>query len=172
MQAPADPPVLRHPDNFGVHREVNLEAATNMLIRALTMIQNTPFTWTFIDKPPEGQVYLIYLTQPQHRFPNDGIRWQEMETKDVVPVRQCVQKTLHGICVHVIVLSKEGVVLDAIFAKCPVGAGSNDARLVRMLRQLTGYYYKEFDLLMHKSAVLAALTAFTNAKGVVLDKHY
>ncbi|ESK91767.1 swi snf and rsc complex subunit ssr4 [Moniliophthora roreri MCA 2997] len=86
MQAPADPPVLRHPDNFGVHREVNLEAATNMLIRALTMIQNTPFTWTFIDKPPEGQVYLIYLTQPQHGFPNDGIRWQEMETKYVVPV--------------------------------------------------------------------------------------
>jgi hypothetical protein len=101
QHAPQDPPVLRHPDNFGVHREVNLEAAANMLIRALTMITQTPFTWCHIDKPlgrccalltlhssiyliSEGQVHLLFL--PQHVYPNDGIRWQEMETKYVVPV--------------------------------------------------------------------------------------
>ncbi|KAK7025540.1 hypothetical protein VNI00_015893 [Paramarasmius palmivorus] len=84
QHAPQDPPVLRHPDNFGVHREVNLEAAANMLVRALTMITQTPFTWCHIDKPLEGQVHLLFL--PQQVYPNDGIRWQEMETKYVVPV--------------------------------------------------------------------------------------
>ncbi|KAK7042997.1 proteasome regulatory particle base subunit [Paramarasmius palmivorus] len=96
-----------------------------------------------------------------------------------------------------------GVAINAIFAMGLVGAGSNNARLAQMLRQLAGYYYKEPDCLfmvriaqglvhmgkgtigvnpffqdrsiMHKPAVaglLAVLTAFTDAKGFVLDKHH
>ncbi|KAH9942824.1 armadillo-type protein [Amylocystis lapponica] len=39
------------------------------------------------------------------------------------------------------------VALNAIFAMGLVGAGSNNARLAQMLRQLAGYYYKEPDCL-------------------------
>jgi 26S proteasome regulatory subunit N1 len=39
------------------------------------------------------------------------------------------------------------VALNAIFAMGLVGAGSNNARLAQMLRQLAGYYHKEPDCL-------------------------
>ncbi|KAG6873884.1 hypothetical protein C0995_009663 [Termitomyces sp. Mi166 len=95
------------------------------------------------------------------------------------------------------------VALNAIFAMGLVGAGTNNARLAQMLRQLAGYYYKEPDCLfmvriaqglvhmgkgtiglnpffcdrsiMSRSAVaglLATITAFTDAKGFVLDKYH
>ncbi|KNZ81635.1 26S proteasome regulatory subunit rpn-1 [Termitomyces sp. J132] len=95
------------------------------------------------------------------------------------------------------------VALNAIFAMGLVGAGTNNARLAQMLRQLAGYYYKEPDCLfmvriaqglvhmgkgtiglnpffcdrniMSRPAVaglLATITAFTDAKGFVLDKYH
>ncbi|KAJ8582455.1 hypothetical protein M405DRAFT_830643 [Rhizopogon salebrosus TDB-379] len=39
------------------------------------------------------------------------------------------------------------VALNAIFAMGLAGAGTNNARLAQMLRQLAGYYYKEPDCL-------------------------
>jgi len=39
------------------------------------------------------------------------------------------------------------VALNAIFAMGLIGAGTNNARLAQMLRQLAGYYYKEADCL-------------------------
>jgi 26S proteasome regulatory subunit N1 len=39
------------------------------------------------------------------------------------------------------------VALNAIFAMGLVGAGTNNAKLAQMLRQLAGYYYKEPDCL-------------------------
>ncbi|KAI0360587.1 26S proteasome regulatory complex non-ATPase subcomplex Rpn1 subunit [Trametes cingulata] len=95
------------------------------------------------------------------------------------------------------------VALNAIFAMGLIGAGTNNARLAQMLRQLAGYYYKEPDCLfmvriaqglvhmgkgtltinpffndrsiMSRTAVaglLATLTAFTEAKGFILDKYH
>ncbi|KAI0635261.1 26S proteasome regulatory complex non-ATPase subcomplex Rpn1 subunit [Trametes polyzona] len=95
------------------------------------------------------------------------------------------------------------VALNAIFAMGLIGAGTNNARLAQMLRQLAGYYYKEPDCLfmvriaqglvhmgkgtltinpffcdrtiMSRTAVaglLATLTAFTDAKGFILDKYH
>ncbi|TFK22375.1 26S proteasome regulatory complex, non-ATPase subcomplex, Rpn1 subunit [Coprinopsis marcescibilis] len=95
------------------------------------------------------------------------------------------------------------VALNSIFAMGLVGAGTNNARLAQMLRQLAGYYQKEADCLfmvriaqglvhmgkgtiglnpffsdrtiMSRTAVaglLATLTAFTDAKGFVLDKYH
>ncbi|KAE9388117.1 26S proteasome regulatory complex, non-ATPase subcomplex, Rpn1 subunit [Gymnopus androsaceus JB14] len=80
------------------------------------------------------------------------------------------------------------VALNAIFAMGLVGAGSNNARLAQMLRQLAGYYHKEADCLfmvriaqglvhMGKGTIgfaglLAVLTAFTDAKGFILDKQH
>ncbi|KAJ8584448.1 hypothetical protein M405DRAFT_826798, partial [Rhizopogon salebrosus TDB-379] len=39
------------------------------------------------------------------------------------------------------------VALNAIFAMGLAGAGTNNAQLAQMLRQLAGYYYKEADCL-------------------------
>ncbi|EJD06845.1 26S proteasome regulatory complex, non-ATPase subcomplex, Rpn1 subunit [Fomitiporia mediterranea MF3/22] len=95
------------------------------------------------------------------------------------------------------------VALNAIFAMGLVGAGTNNARLAQMLRQLASYYYKEPDCLfmvrvaqglvhmgkgtmtvnpffcdraiMSRTAVaglLTVLTAFTDAKGFILDKYH
>ncbi|KAH9916726.1 armadillo-type protein [Epithele typhae] len=95
------------------------------------------------------------------------------------------------------------VALNAIFAMGLIGAGTNNARLAQMLRQLAGYYYKEPDCLfmvriaqglvhmgkgtitinpffsdrtiMGRTAVaglLAVLTAFTDAKGFILDRYH
>lgn len=39
------------------------------------------------------------------------------------------------------------VAINAIFAMGMIGAGTNNARLAQMLRQLASYYYKEADCL-------------------------
>jgi hypothetical protein len=85
-----------------MHREINLEAAVNMLLRATHVAQTVPFTWGYIDKPAgrfftvdhrsghidaqnsEGQTYVVFLP-PDRPFPNDGIRYQDNEGKYAVP---------------------------------------------------------------------------------------
>lgn len=74
-----------------------------MLARAAQLSLNVPYSWTFIDKPAgmparattqttsvdvsvsiaEGQVVLIFLPNPA-QFPNDGIRYQDQETRYAV----------------------------------------------------------------------------------------
>ncbi|KAG1883954.1 hypothetical protein F4604DRAFT_1575049, partial [Suillus subluteus] len=71
-------PVLEYPEDFGHHPNVSLENAANMLFRAIQSSHNQPYTWTFIDKP-EGQIYLLFIPNPQPL--NDGIRWQDQESR-------------------------------------------------------------------------------------------
>ncbi|KAH9852544.1 26S proteasome regulatory complex non-ATPase subcomplex Rpn1 subunit [Lenzites betulinus] len=113
----------------------------------------------------------------------------------VLPIMDTLSKYSHD--------SDLQVALNAIFAMGLIGAGTNNARLAQMLRQLAGYYYKEPDCLfmvriaqglvhmgkgtltinpffndrtiMSRTAVaglLATLTAFTEAKGFILDKYH
>jgi 26S proteasome regulatory subunit N1 len=70
-------------------------------------------------------------------------------------IRRCVPLALGLLCasnplVHVLdILSKyshdndQEVAINAIFAMGLVGAGTNNARLAQMLRQLAAYYHKE-----------------------------
>ncbi|TRM60317.1 armadillo-type protein [Schizophyllum amplum] len=112
-----------------------------------------------------------------------------------LPILDTLSKYSHDNDLH--------VALNAIFAMGLVGAGTNNARLAQMLRQLAGYYYKEPDCLfmvrvaqglvhmgkgtiglnpffadrtiMGRPAVaglLATLTAFTDAKGFIMDKYH
>lgn len=46
-----DPPCLRFPENLGLHPNVTVEAAANMLARAAQLSLTIPYSWTFIDKP-------------------------------------------------------------------------------------------------------------------------
>ncbi|KXN88113.1 SWI/SNF and RSC complexes subunit ssr4 [Leucoagaricus sp. SymC.cos] len=84
-QAQSEGLCLRYPESAGVHREISLEGAVTMLLRAAHVAQTVPFTWGYIDKPGEGQTYVIFLP-PDRPFPNDGIRYQDNEAKIVVPV--------------------------------------------------------------------------------------
>ena len=102
--AHADAPCLRFPENIGLHANVTIEAAANMLARAAQLSLTVPYSWAFIDKPvgtstrdrtrkmcadvlgliSEGQVVLIFLPNPA-QFPNDGIRYQDQETRYALP---------------------------------------------------------------------------------------
>ncbi|KAL4075107.1 hypothetical protein V8B97DRAFT_1867668 [Scleroderma yunnanense] len=85
QQVHPESPCLRFPENLGLHANVTIEAAVNMLLRALQLSQSVPYSWTFLDKPADGQLILLFLQNPA-QFPNDGIRYQDQETRGAVPV--------------------------------------------------------------------------------------
>ncbi|KAF8635976.1 hypothetical protein AX15_000140 [Amanita polypyramis BW_CC] len=78
-------PCLRYPESLGMHREVTVDAAITMLTRGAQMAQTVPFTWTYVDKPAEGSLVLLYIPA-QNPFPNDGIRYLDQEAKFSIPV--------------------------------------------------------------------------------------
>ncbi|KAI0727950.1 hypothetical protein C8Q72DRAFT_425755 [Fomitopsis betulina] len=78
---------LRYPEPLGQQANISYEAAVSMLMRSMQLAQHTPFVWGYIDKPQEGQVYLIFLMH-QLPFPPDGIRYQEQEQQAIIPVSQ------------------------------------------------------------------------------------
>ena len=51
LQAQAEGLCLRYPEKIPPQREITYESAVNMLLRAISMAQNIPFAWGFIDKP-------------------------------------------------------------------------------------------------------------------------
>lgn len=51
QQPHPDAPCLRFPENIGLHPNVTVEAAANMLARAAQLSLTVPYSWTFIDKP-------------------------------------------------------------------------------------------------------------------------
>lgn len=54
-QAQADGLCLRYPENFGLHQTVTYEIAGNMLLRAIPLSSQVPYTWGYIDKPAGEQ---------------------------------------------------------------------------------------------------------------------
>ncbi|KIY52471.1 hypothetical protein FISHEDRAFT_69890 [Fistulina hepatica ATCC 64428] len=71
-------PSLRYPDQLPLHATLTLEQAFKFLSSAPQMSMNRPYSWGYIDRPPEGQLLLLFLPNSK-AFPNDGIRWQEEE---------------------------------------------------------------------------------------------
>ncbi|KAF8237206.1 hypothetical protein L208DRAFT_1356612 [Tricholoma matsutake] len=94
QQAQAEGLCLRYPENLGLHRDINYDSAVNMLLRATSMAQAVPFAWGFIDKPPEGQIFLLFLP-PQSPFPIDGIRFQDQEVKYTIPIGNTRELEVH-----------------------------------------------------------------------------
>ncbi|KAF4577065.1 hypothetical protein EYR36_005052 [Pleurotus pulmonarius] len=76
---------LRYPENLGSHQNIDFETAVTMLLRAIPLSQQVPFSWGYIDKPQEGQVFLIFLPTLQAPFPSDGIRFLEQEARHAMP---------------------------------------------------------------------------------------
>ncbi|KAG2118396.1 hypothetical protein DEU56DRAFT_838162 [Suillus clintonianus] len=87
QQMQQEAPVLKYPEDFGLHPNVSLENAANMLFRAIQTSQTLPYNWTFIDKPQEGQIYLLFMPNPAQPL-NDGIRWQDQENRYTMPVQR------------------------------------------------------------------------------------
>ncbi|KAI8986160.1 hypothetical protein BD414DRAFT_416450 [Trametes punicea] len=85
LAAQAEGLCLRYPDPLGPHVQVSHEAAAQMLLRAIQLAQHTPFTWGYIDKPNEGQLFLIFQ-MPQLPFPLDGLVYQDREQRYSVPI--------------------------------------------------------------------------------------
>ncbi|RPD56646.1 hypothetical protein L226DRAFT_537921 [Lentinus tigrinus ALCF2SS1-7] len=83
-QAQAEGLCLRYPDPLGPQPSIPHETAVQMLLRAIQLSQNTPFVWGYIDKPSDGQMFLIFQT-PQTGFPIDGIVYQDREQRYTIP---------------------------------------------------------------------------------------
>ncbi|KAH9947481.1 hypothetical protein B0H21DRAFT_335775 [Amylocystis lapponica] len=75
---------LRYPENLSPQPTLSHEIAVSMLLRATHVAQHAPFVWGYIDKPTEGQVFLIFVS-PQVAFPMDGLRYQDQEQRYVIP---------------------------------------------------------------------------------------
>ncbi|KAK7031501.1 SWI/SNF and RSC complexes subunit ssr4 [Favolaschia claudopus] len=60
------------------------KTAAMLLIRGTQHAVNVPFSWGYVDKPQEGQTFLLFIPG-QAPFPIDGIRYQEPETKFNIP---------------------------------------------------------------------------------------
>lgn len=80
---------------------------------------------------------------------NHLMHYGEINIKRAVPLAQALLFTSHPQMNVLDILSKyshdndKEVSINAIFAMGIVGAGTNNARLAQMLRQLASYYYKE-----------------------------
>ncbi|KAJ7777366.1 hypothetical protein B0H16DRAFT_1505248 [Mycena metata] len=97
QQAQAEGLCLRFPDNLGIHREpLTVDNALSFLLRGTQSAMNVPFIWGFVDKPQEGQLLLLFIPG-QSTFPNDGIRYQEPETKYTIPAGGMRELEVHEV---------------------------------------------------------------------------
>ncbi|KIJ54452.1 hypothetical protein M422DRAFT_220678 [Sphaerobolus stellatus SS14] len=77
---------LRFPDNAGQHPQITMEQAIGLLTQAGELATKVPFAWSYIDKPPDGQAYLVYIFNPNpSSFAPDGIRFLEQEKTFRIP---------------------------------------------------------------------------------------
>ncbi|KAI0694700.1 hypothetical protein C8Q76DRAFT_685417 [Earliella scabrosa] len=83
-QAQAEGLCLRYPDALGPHAQISHDNAVTMLLRAIQLSQHTPFVWGYIDKPSDGQLFLVFQT-PQLPFPLDGLVYQDREQRYSMP---------------------------------------------------------------------------------------
>ncbi|KAF8507490.1 hypothetical protein JB92DRAFT_3089528 [Gautieria morchelliformis] len=77
---------LRYPENVGIHAQISYEQAIGLLTQAVDLTHRVPFAWAYIDKPPDGQAYLIFIVPRTPHVPPDGIRWLDQEKTYRLPV--------------------------------------------------------------------------------------
>ena len=68
-----------------MHVQVTYEAAVQYLVKAHQLATGVPFQWGYIDRPQEGSLFIVFLLPQQRVFPNDGVRYQEQETRYTIP---------------------------------------------------------------------------------------
>ncbi|KAI0698158.1 hypothetical protein BC835DRAFT_1269341 [Cytidiella melzeri] len=77
---------LRYPEDLGTQPNISQEMALTMLLRATQLSAQTPFQWSYIDRPSasDGQMFLIFVPN-QMPLPLDGIRYQDQEQRYTIP---------------------------------------------------------------------------------------
>ncbi|KAF5380264.1 hypothetical protein D9757_008212 [Collybiopsis confluens] len=78
QQLQAEGLVLRYPEILN-NPQLSLDGAVSLLMRAAQQAQQVPFIWSWLDRAQDGQTFVMFHIQSG--FPNDGIRWQEPESK-------------------------------------------------------------------------------------------
>ncbi|ORY77389.1 hypothetical protein BCR37DRAFT_389197 [Protomyces lactucae-debilis] len=58
--------------------QLALEAVVEMLAKGMTFAQTAPFQWSYIDRPPDGSIFLVYMPNNQ-RPPPDGFMYMDNE---------------------------------------------------------------------------------------------
>ncbi|KAH9985738.1 hypothetical protein BJV77DRAFT_1031425 [Russula vinacea] len=76
---------LRFPENLPPHANFSHELAVQMLGRAISLATQVAFQPSYIDKPPDGQIYLLFIPGGVN-FPLDGIRYMEHEQRYAIPL--------------------------------------------------------------------------------------
>ncbi len=69
----ADGICLRFPENLGAHQSLPNEKAANMLLRAISFAQTTPFQWGYIDRP-SGEFKYVFVRVEGYYMLNETCR--------------------------------------------------------------------------------------------------
>ncbi|KAG5519523.1 hypothetical protein PMAC_001677 [Pneumocystis sp. 'macacae'] len=66
--------------SYPVNPHLSIESITEMLIKASGVAQQVPFVWNFIDKPVDGQIFLVWLPPESNMNPPpDGLQYMGSE---------------------------------------------------------------------------------------------
>ncbi|KTW30392.1 uncharacterized protein T551_01675 [Pneumocystis jirovecii RU7] len=66
--------------SYPVNPHLSIESITDMLIKAPGVAQQVPFVWNFIDKPVDGQIFLVWLSPESNMNPpSDGLQYMDSE---------------------------------------------------------------------------------------------
>ncbi|KAN0139693.1 hypothetical protein V8E53_002355 [Lactarius tabidus] len=82
----ADGLCLRFPENLPPHSSLTHEVAVQMLVRAVSLATQIAFQPSYVDKPPDGQIYLFFIPGGVN-FPLDGVRYLEQEQRYSIPIQ-------------------------------------------------------------------------------------
>lgn len=66
--------------SYPVNPHLPIESITDMLLKAPGVVQQVPFVWNFIDKPVDGQIFLVWLSPESSMHPPpDGLQYMDSE---------------------------------------------------------------------------------------------
>ncbi|KTW26475.1 hypothetical protein T552_02956 [Pneumocystis carinii B80] len=66
--------------SYPVNPHLSIESITDMLLKAPGVVQKVPFVWNFIDKPVDGQIFLVWLSPESSMHPPpDGLQYMDSE---------------------------------------------------------------------------------------------
>ncbi|KAI0292392.1 hypothetical protein BC826DRAFT_936865 [Russula brevipes] len=94
---------LRFPENLPPHPNLTHEVAVQMLGRAVSLATQIAFQPSYVDKPLDGQIFLLFIPGGVN-FPLDGIRYMEHEHRYAIPLQGGreleVSEARHGFIPH------------------------------------------------------------------------
>ncbi|KZT38059.1 hypothetical protein SISSUDRAFT_1047663 [Sistotremastrum suecicum HHB10207 ss-3] len=66
---------LRYPEALAFKNDITMDVACRLLRRTHSLAEQTPFVWNYIDRPPVGSLFVVFLVPQSPIMPVDGIRY-------------------------------------------------------------------------------------------------